>query len=274
MPAVQKQFQQQLLLSTYSPLLLQRVHLQKQNRFASEDGFYFTATFDTTPLTVRASYTVGTGWYHHGNLTPSRISAGRPLCLRLRLDGSIIVLFPCHCAAPRHRVLSADCIRSIPYSAVSVVINGHRGCLRASHSRLPAWGYPWLRLEENVQYRMDILFSKGAGIIFLMSSRRKSPIQPHEFSITENFSILYNISHFLYTKSRIGAIAWFRFCFSLYSFIYFFFAARSRLRTPCLLILSRTDISDVVYPSHNSITTSRSLPESRCVQCHNRESSI
>ena len=45
-------------------------HLQKQNRFASEDGFYFTATFDTTPLTVRASYTVGTGWYHHGNLTP------------------------------------------------------------------------------------------------------------------------------------------------------------------------------------------------------------
>ena len=135
-------------------------HLQKQNRFASEDGFYFTATFDTTPLTVRASYTVGTGWYHHGNLTPVRISAGRPLCLRLRLDGSIIVLFPCHCAAPRHRVLSADCIRSIPYSAVSVVINGHRGCLRASHSRLPAWVYPWLRLEENVQYRMDILFSK------------------------------------------------------------------------------------------------------------------
>ena len=135
-------------------------HLQKQNRFASEDGFYFTATFDTTPLTVRASYTVGTGWYHHGNLTPVRISAGRPLCLRLRLDGSIIVLFPCHCAAPRHRVLSADFIRSIPYSAVSVVINGHRGCLRASHSRLPAWVYPWLRLEENVQYRMDILFSK------------------------------------------------------------------------------------------------------------------
>lgn len=161
MPAVQKQFQQQLLLSTYSPLLLQRVHLQKQNRFASEDGFYFTATFDTTSLTVRASYTVGTGWYHHGNLTPSRISAGRPLCLRLRLDGSIIVLFPCHCAAPRHRVLSADCIRSIPYSAVSVVINGHRGCLRASHSRLPAWFYPWLRLEENVQYRMDILFSRS-----------------------------------------------------------------------------------------------------------------
>ena len=121
---------------------------------------------------------------------------------------------------------------------------------------------------------MDILFSKGAGIIFLMSSRRKISIQPHEFSITENFGILYNISHFLYTKSRIGAIAWFRFCFSLYSFIYFFFAARSRLRTPCLLILSRTDISDVVYPSHNSITTSRSLPESRCVQYHNRESSI
>ena len=58
-------------------------------------------------------------------------------------------------------MLSADCIRSIPYSAVSVVINGHRGCLRASHSRLPAWVYPWLRLEENVQYRMDILFSKG-----------------------------------------------------------------------------------------------------------------
>ena len=138
-------------------------HLQKQNRFASEDGFYFTATFDTTPLTVRASYTVGTGWYHHGNLTPGRISAGRPLCLRLRLDGSIIVLFPCHCAAPRHRVLSADCIRSIPYSAVSVVINGHRGCLRASHSRLPAWFYPWLRLEENVQYRMDILFSRSTN---------------------------------------------------------------------------------------------------------------
>lgn len=121
---------------------------------------FFTATFDTTTLAVRASYTVGTGWYHHGNLTPGRISAGRPLCLRLRLDGSIIVLFPCHCAAPRHRVLSADCIRSIPYSAVSVVIIGHRGCLRASHSRLPAWHYPWLRLEENVQYRMDILFSK------------------------------------------------------------------------------------------------------------------
>ena len=56
-------------------------HLQKQNRFASEDGFYFTATFDTTPLTVRASYTVGTGWYHHGNLTPGRISVGRPHCL-------------------------------------------------------------------------------------------------------------------------------------------------------------------------------------------------
>ena len=27
----------------------------------------------------------------HGTLTPGRISAGRPLCLRLRLDGSIII---------------------------------------------------------------------------------------------------------------------------------------------------------------------------------------
>lgn len=60
------------------PSLFNKVHLQKQNRFASEDGFYFTATFDTTPLTVRASYTVGTGWYHHGNLTPGWISAGPP----------------------------------------------------------------------------------------------------------------------------------------------------------------------------------------------------
>ena len=81
MPAVQKQFQQQLLLSTYSPLPLQCVHLQKQNRFASEDGFCFTATFDTTPLTVRASYTVGTGWYHHGNSTSSGFSGGRPHCV-------------------------------------------------------------------------------------------------------------------------------------------------------------------------------------------------
>ena len=126
--------------------------------------------FDTTSPSAKACAT-GTGSVgrpseprlaspRHGTLTPGRISAGRPLCLRLRLDGSIIILFPCYCAAPRHRVLSADCIRSIPYSAVSVVINGHRGCLRASHSRLPAWVYPWLRLEENVQYRMDILFSK------------------------------------------------------------------------------------------------------------------
>ena len=106
----------------------------------------------------------------HGTLTPGRISAGRPLCLRLRLDGSIIVLFPCHCAAPRHRVLSADCIRSIPYSAVSVVIIGHRGCLRASHSRLPAWFYPWLRLEENVQYRMDIQLSKTSCRIYSLLS--------------------------------------------------------------------------------------------------------
>ena len=110
------------------------------------------------------------GWLHRVmGVSPPRGSlaaallAWSPFHRGLGLDGSIIVLFPCHCAAPRHRVLSADFIRSIPYSAVSVVINGHRGCLRASHSRLPAWFYPWLRLEENVQYRMDILFSRNTN---------------------------------------------------------------------------------------------------------------
>lgn len=123
---------------------------------------------------------------------PAGSLPGRPLCLRLRLDGSIIILFPCHCAAPRHRVLSADCIRSIPYSAVSVVINGHRGCLRASHSRLPAWGYPWLRLEENVQYRMDILFSRNTNLLGSLTGLTSRP----RFSEQSREGAFHNIAVF------------------------------------------------------------------------------
>ena len=122
------------------------------------------SVFDTTSPDMGGNE--NSGWHRFMSISPpagslsAALLAWSPFRWGLGLDGSIIVLFPCHCAAPRHRVLSADFIRSIPYSAVSVVINGHRGCLRASHSRLPAWFYPWLRLEENVQYRMDILFSK------------------------------------------------------------------------------------------------------------------